>query len=94
MASIQPSCNLGQMVGFANIGGRIPPPRPWWAFYVPAALLAAIGCAFVVCNDRYGSSDASRAGVWGLFGFAGAWLVGAIRYTVLHLRRKEKRTDP
>jgi len=82
------------MVGFANIGGRIPPPRPWWAFYVPAALLAAIGCAFVVCNDRYGSSDASRAGVWGLFGFAGAWLVGAIRYTVLHLRRKEKRTDP
>jgi hypothetical protein len=76
------------MGGFANIGGRVPPPRQWWAFYVPAALFAAIGCAFVVCNERYGSSDASRAGVWGLFGFAGAWLVGGMRYTVL--RRKEK----
>jgi hypothetical protein len=82
------------MGGFANIGGRVPPPRQWWAFYVPAALFAAMGCLFVVCNERYGSSDASRAGVWGLFGFAAAWLVGAIHYTGLHFRRKEPRIDP
>jgi hypothetical protein len=74
----------------ANMGGSIPPPRQWWAFYVPAAFFFALGILFVICNDAYGSSDASRFGAIGILAFATVWVGGAIRYTVLHFQRRDR----
>jgi hypothetical protein len=55
---------------------------------VPAAIFAAAGSAFAVCNHLYGASSASRVGTWLLFGTAATWLLGAVRYTVIHFRRR------
>jgi hypothetical protein len=72
----------------ANIGGGVPPPRQWWAFYIPAALFGAAAFAFDHFNAEYGATDASRWGEYVLFGFSGAWLLGAIRYTVRHFQHR------
>lgn len=72
----------------ANIGGPVPPPQQWWAFYVPALLLALAGAGFEYCGREYGATDTTRACEVALFGFAAAWLVGAIKSTARHLRRK------
>jgi len=69
----------------ANIsGGGVPRPRQWWAFYVPAAVFAAMGLAFWY-GDR--STPTSRVPEFLLLGFAVAWFAGAVRYTVKHFRR-------